>query len=127
MKKVIILLLTLSLGLGLSACSFGSYSVMMGKTVEKTTLKSMTYSKMNGHKSYKIKLKEDEETLITTDIVTEKGTIDVTVTTDDDAQTVIFEEDAIETSNFTITIPESGTYLIKIEADDHRGGFSFEW
>ncbi|QSX05531.1 PPC domain-containing protein [Sedimentibacter sp. zth1] len=111
----------------LCGCSGGSY--ITTKSVEKNNANemSMKYEKFKGYKYYKLKVKEGEEIIVTVDIKTENGKISAYIAKDDDVENAVYRGTNIPTSNFTVSITESGTYTIRVDAVNHKGSYSFKW
>ena len=84
-----------------------------------------SYYKFSGTKEKSLTVKEGESKVVTVDIVTKKGSIDVSIYSDKDHKQ--YEGMAIATSNFTVTLSEPGTYTIKLDASDHKGSYKFKW
>lgn len=113
--------------LSLSACSKGSYTVVVGDETNQPTEKAMVYQAFSGHKSYEFTVKEGEEITINVSVVTEEGEISAYIAKDNDVEQAVYEGTAIPTSDFTVTIKESGTYVIRVDAKQHKGSYSFTW
>lgn len=87
---------------------------------------SMSYDNFNGTKQKEIKVGKGETIKIKADIVTEGGELDVEIEnqdTDEDA----YSGDDLPTSTFEVTLDKEGTYIIKVDADNHKGSYSFTW
>lgn len=128
MKKTrLVFALIFILMLSLCACSKGSYTVLVGDETNQPTEKAMGYQTFNGYKSYDFAVKEGEEVTIHVSIVTEEGEINAYIAKDNDVKQAVYQGNAIPTSDFTVTIKESGTYTIRVDAKQHKGSYSFTW
>jgi uncharacterized cupredoxin-like copper-binding protein len=130
MKKLGILMILLMLAGILSGCSrASSFTVVAG--VENNTKRSMsmTYEKFDGKKMAEepIHVAKGEEVVVKVDIVTEDGSITVYIAPESDPKDYVLESHDIATSQFTVTLSEEGDYLLRIEADDHKGSYSIDW
>lgn len=77
------------------------------------------YINLDGTMSKTIHTDSEPDT-IRVEIVTESGSISITMT--DPNGNVVFEKSDIETSNFDVDVSEK--VKVKIEADNHKGSFS---
>lgn len=77
---------------------------------------SGTYAKLDGEMSHSITPKNDK---IRISVTTESG--DISIEVKDSKGNIIFDEENIETHEFTLDT--NGKVYIKIEADDHKGKF----
>lgn len=84
---------------------------------------SMRYDKFDGHKSRSIKL--DSPTEITVDIQSESGSLDLSIT-DSDGNSYYQGQD-IPTSTFSVHLDKPAEYIIKVEAEDHKGSYQLDW
>jgi len=122
MKKLLLPLLLVFI-IAFAGCS--SY-IQIG-AVEKSTKHefSGSYYKFSGFKKKSLTVKEGETIVVAVDIVTKKGSIDVSIYSDKDNKQ--YDGKDIATSNFTVTLSEPGTYTIKLDASDHKGSYKFKW
>lgn len=127
MKKISLFLIVLIILFGLLGCTRGSGIFVKSKEYNTPTKMSMSYEKFIGYKERKIKVDEDETVDILVDIVTEGGTIDAFISKGIEKDDYIYEEQDIRSSSFTVTLSESGTYIIRVDADSHKGSYSFSW
>lgn len=88
---------------------------------------SMSYEKFSGCKQRLIEVKDNAPFVITVDIVSESGSIDVYITRENGQEGHSYEGHSIQTSIFTVTLTEPGNYTIQVEAKKHIGGYSFSW
>lgn len=122
MKKIILpLLLVFIIALG------GCNSSLQIGAVEKSTKHefSSSYYKLNGTKEKRITVKEGNPLKVSMEVVTNKGSIDVTISMDKD--NVDYEGHDIPTTSSAITLSKPGNYTIKVNAKDHKGGYQFKW
>ena len=124
MKRNLIYPLILIAILGLCGCSKSQLTIgsMETNTMNKT---SMSYLLFTGSKEKKLTVNENEPLTVSVDIETEEGSLDVSIY--NEAGEYSYEGHDIETSTFTVTLSEAGKYTIKVEADEHKGSYSFTW
>lgn len=90
--------------------------------------KEASYARFNGDKNYTFTVKEEVLPLVVNvHITTEEGVLSVSVHEKDNPENRPYEGNDLQTSDFTVTINESGKYVISLYADDHKGGYSFTW
>lgn len=125
MKKVLLLASILMFATMLGGCSKG-ISFQIG-AIENNTKREMTasYTLFSGTKEKEIKVDDGETVEIAVGITTKDGSIDVYVYNENEEYS--YEGHDIATSDFTVTLSEPGTYTLKLEADKHKGGYSFKW
>jgi hypothetical protein len=126
-KKISLLLLLFITIIGLFGCTRGSGVVRKSKEYNTPTKMSMSYEKFTGYRETEIKVDEDETVDVLVDFVTEDGTINAYISKDNDISNCDYEGHAIQTSSFTVALSESGTYTIRVDADAHKGSYSFSW
>lgn len=80
---------------------------------------SASYTSLDGYLQRTIR-PEDDTLLV--EIETQSGTISIEMKDSDG--NVIFSESDIKTSSFEIDVP--GKVIIRVDAENHKGGFSFE-
>ena len=127
MKKVSLLLVLFIILFGLLGCTRGSGIVTKSKEYNTLTKMSMSYEKFTGYKQTEIKVDEGETVDVFVDIVTDDGTINAYISKDNEKDNCDYEGQDIQTSSFTVTLSEPGTYAIRVDADDHKGSYSFSW
>ena len=127
MKKISLLLLLFIVLFGLLGCTRGSGIVRKSKEHNTPTKMSMTYEKFTGYRETEIKVDEDEPVDVLVDFVTEDGTIDAYISKDNDKVSCDYEGHDVQTSSFTVTLSEQGTYTIRVDADAHKGSYLFSW
>lgn len=127
MKKAIISIVFTVLTLfGLCSCGYGAYTTVM--SVETSTLseKAMSYEKFNGYKSYKFKVDEDETVTVAVKFTSESGKLSAYIAKDNDKSRAVYEGNDVPTSEFTVNITDSGDYTIRLDAENHKGSYSFK-
>ena len=81
----------------------------------------MEYSIFDGTDSQKLKLEEGD--IINADIVSDAGSISITIQKDDEEP--VYEGTNIPTCHFQVTVPESGAYVITATGKKAEGSVSF--
>jgi len=125
MKKIILMILILIISVSFAGCTYGSEFTI--GSVENNTLSSMSmkYAKFSGNKNKNITVKEGDTCVVSVDIKTEEGKIDLFIK--DDNGNIAYEGHNIPTSNFTVKLSEAGKYKISIEAKNHKGSYTSKW
>ncbi len=125
MKKIILMILILIISISFVGCTYGS-GLTIG-SVENNTLSSMSmkYAKFSGNKNKNITVNEGDICVVSVDIKTEEGKIDLLIK--DDNENIAYEGHNMPTSNFTVKLSEAGKYKISIEAKNHKGSYSIKW
>ncbi len=123
MKKLIIIPLVLVMVLGLVGCSS---SISIGSLMNESKHKmSASYILYSGDKEKQLTVEDGKPVVVTVDIETDKGTLDAYIYNEDEEYS--YEGHDIKTSSFTVTLSDPGEYTIKLEADKHKGSYSFSW
>lgn len=124
MKKLLLLSVLIVMVFGMGGCS-RSCSFELA-SIEHNTSGRMdaSYALLSGTKEKDFNV-GDETITINVDIVTKKGSINVYIINEDGEYS--YEGHDLPTSDFTVTLQDSGKYTIKVEADKHKGSYSFEW
>lgn len=86
---------------------------------------SMEYGKFNGERTGQFTVAETEEAWIQVDIITTKGSLDVSIA-DADGNSVYSGQNIKDSQSFSVKA-ESGTYTIQVTGHDHEGSYSFQW
>lgn len=123
-SKAMILINTLII-LFLVGCSGGSYKCV--NSIENNTNNSMemSYSSFDGHKFNSIKLKKGDELNLNIEVITEEGTLKITLVDKNDNE--LFKvENPKESINKTIKIEKDSTYKVKVEGK-HKGSYKITW
>ena len=123
MKRFLAILLLVSTLL-LTGCEFTSSTKLMCVSKSTTTSFSMSYAKFSGTEKHTLRTKSDAPVVMAT-IESESGTLKVTIL--DENKAVVYEQDALETGVYTITLPGRGKYTVRMDAQDHVGSYHFEW
>lgn len=119
--------LLLAVVLALTACQAGASKETLVdgvETVNSDTM-SMEYGKFNGERTGEFTVAETEEAWIQVDIITTKGSLDVSIT-DADGNFVYSGQNIRDSQSFSVKA-ESGTYTIQVTGHDHEGSYSFQW
>lgn len=125
MKKIVLMILVLIISIGFAGCTYGSEFTI--GSIENNTLSSMSmrYVKFSGNKNKNITVKEGDTCVVSVDIKTEEGKIDLFIK--DDNGNIAYEGHDITTSNFTVELNKAGKYKISIEANNHKGSYLIKW
>lgn len=86
---------------------------------------NLHYERFDGSKDRQINLSGKGPHTIRVDIETNEGALDLSI--EDDAGTQLYRGSELPTSSFEVEADSEGTYHIRLEADNHSGGFSVEW
>lgn len=125
MKKLLILPLILIMLSGLGGCTKGC-SFQLGAIENNTSHEmSASYTSLSGTKVKPVTVKEGEPITISIKIKTTKGTLDVSIVNEKGDS--VFEENDVQTKDFTVNLDEPGKYTIKLKATKHKGSYSFKW
>lgn len=119
--------LLLAFVLALAACQAGNSKETLVdgvETVNDTTM-SMEYSRFNGERTGEFTVGETEEAWIQVDIITARGSLDMSIT-GADGSSVYSAQNIKDSQSFSVKA-ESGTYTIKVTGHDHEGSYSFQW
>ncbi|MDD4924145.1 MAG: hypothetical protein PHF74_04845 [Dehalococcoidales bacterium] len=111
----------------LSACTVGSGTVKNGVEYNSSTKMAMLYDEFSGYKQTHIDVRQNETVEVVVSIVTEKGSIDAYIAKDNDIANSSYEGHDIPTMSFTVTLSEPGRYTVRVDADKHKGSYSFSW
>ena len=125
LKKTCIITSVLLLILCFSACSGGSYVSVMSTETNNAQEISMEYDSFDGNKFYDISI--EQEVIVTVHIETESGSMSAYIAKDNDVTNAVYQGSDIPTSDFTVALTESGTYTIRVDANQHSGSYSFQW
>lgn len=117
MKKYICMLCLLFC---LCGCTKGGSHLFINQREKETSASwEMTYSKFKGFSQRKIEI-QDVPLTMHCDIKNEDGTLLVKVSKDD--KEVFSTKDSA-----SYEFNEAGTYTLRVEGDDHKGGFEIDW
>lgn len=120
MKKVTWLIAGL-LSLLVTACSGGSYSILVGGLDSTPHSISGSYSSFSGHYFRTEKFTQGEHVLFQLASHTEGGSLTAELLTSS-GQVV-----STLTGERTIVIPQTNTYRIQVQGDHHHGDFMLTW
>ncbi len=121
MKKLLIPLILLLL-IGLTGCSNISIGSVQNNTSHKMSASYFLYS---GMKKKELTVKDGETVEIAIKITTKKGKIDAFIY--DENGEYLYKGEDIQEEASSVTLTEPGDYTIEVDADNHRGSFSFTW
>lgn len=125
MKKIPLLALLLLPLLLLAACTSGSYSALMAVENNTFTSMQMRYEQFNGYKAKSLKLNEGETCEVTVDIVSDEGSLGLSITDQDGVS--YYEGTDLPTSNFSVSLDKAGDYTIRVDAQKHSGSYDISW
>ena len=110
-----------------SSCTVtsGSYAFINSNENSGKDFWNITYDSFNGYKQREIILSDNGEHIFVIEIVTESGTLDVSIT--DSNGTHVYSGEELDTSTFEVTVGSDEKYTITFEASDHIGSFSVNW
>lgn len=126
MKKKFLSSLIVAFMLFLTGCS-GSWLIINGVTYNTPILFSMRYERFNGNKERSITVDANETLIITVTVETVSGLLDAYIAKDNNTDDCSYQGNDIQTTSFTVTLSQAGRYTIRVDADNHRGSFSFNW
>ncbi len=126
-KYLLPIILVITIVMVFNGCSRGSYSCKNSIEVNTHTKMSMSYEKFKGYKETEITVKEGESVVVSVEIVTESGSINAYIAKDNDKKNCSYEGNDIQTSSFDVTLSEAGKYTLRVDADNHKGSYSFSW
>jgi hypothetical protein len=127
MKKRHLIVPLLLLLIILCSCTKGSGIMKNATEINTPTKMSMMYDKFTGFKETTIRVDKENPITISVNITTVSGKIDAYIAKENDKSDTSYEGNDIPTSSFTVTLSEAGDYTIRVDADDHSGGYSFSW
>lgn len=109
----------------LTGCTSSSYTTVM--CVENRTASGyeMTYQKFNGTKNVNFTVPDGATYLLSCAVTTSSGTL--TVSVEDKQGNTVFTSDAFDKDGSFDTELTSGSYIIKLTAQDHSGSIEIEW
>lgn len=123
MKKLLTVLLIIAMAIGLSGCSkYISIGSVENSSEHKMSASYLMYS---GSKEREITVEDGETVTVTVKVTTKKGSLDAYIYKDEEEYS--YEGHDIQTSEFTVTLSDPGDYTIKVDANRHKGSFSFSW
>lgn len=102
------------------SATIGSSTRMMFVSSEGRNYWSATYQYFDGYQQRNLWV--DEEGSVEIKVITEQGMFNINIT-DENGKTIL-EENDVGTKDFSV--PASGRVTIRVEADEHKGSFSFD-
>ncbi len=129
MKRAFALLLLAVLLLTLCGCEgalVNSGVTMMSVSTQTDESFRMSYMKFDGMKQYRMRTKQDN-TVVRVDVESKGGTLSMRVTAAGNRDELVFQADDLESSSFTFTVPEKGSYTVTMTADEHEGSYALDW
>lgn len=126
MKKKFFTSLIVALMLFLTGCT-DSWLIINGVTYNTPTLFSMRYERFDGHKEREIIVDSNETLIISVAVETISGKLDAYIAKDNNTEDCSYQGNDIQTTSFTVTLSQAGSYTIRVDADHHNGRFSFNW
>ena len=125
MKKIFCIL-SIVFCIILTGCTSSSYTTVMCVENHTTSGYEMTYQKFNGNKNVSLTVPDGETYLLSGAVTTSAGSLTVSVTNKSDGSTV-FTSDTFDKDGSFDTELTSGSYMIKLSADEHSGSIELEW
>ena len=86
---------------------------------------SSKHKLLDGREQYTIHVSDGEELAVRVSILTQYGSISLTIGKRD--STPVYTGNDMESGTFTVYLRESGDYSVIIDADNHEGSYSLEW
>ena len=83
----------------------------------------LDYSAFNGTEYQVLELETGDTILM--EIVSDRGSVDVSVVGDADRES-IFDEDGLDSGTYTIQVPESGSYEVRVTGNQASGSAYFQ-
>ncbi len=108
----------------IALCGCGGYSVMTSEINESNAMKKV-YLSSNENESRSISVAEGKTCVVSFDIVSDSGTIDLALEKGGDNS--YYNGTDVPTSQFDVSLDEPGEYTLKIHTDNHSGGFDISW
>ena len=104
------------------SCTYGNYSISMGDVDFKDNKVTGSYENFNGYQTKTVKLEKGRMQFDTT-IETMGGSLTVQLLDKDNNSLLSITE----TGAKQISIPEEGSYKIKVQGEKHKGSFEVQW
>lgn len=86
---------------------------------------SMSYELLDGNRTKTFHLNEGETAEAIVDIVTDEGTLGLSIVDKDGIS--YYQGTELPTSNFNVKLEKAGDYTVNLDAVKHKGSFSIEW
>lgn len=111
----------------LNGCGKSVYTTIASFETNNAGEKFLTYNDFDGTREYSFEVREGIPATIDVSFVTEGGSLEVRIAKDGEPENAEYAGNDIPTSSFTLTISEPGSYIIHLEAEHHKGSYSFVW
>lgn len=126
MKRLVFASMMVFVILLVSGCSnVGSYSFINSQEKSENNSWSASYDKFNGYKQREITLTGEDEHTFIVEVVTNSGTIGLSIKDKDGKSFYTGKE--MPSSSFEVIVDKEGTYIIRLDVDNHSGGFDIKW
>lgn len=109
-----------------SGCTTGSGYTILSYENNSSTSMQMSYEKFTGTRETSFKVKKDKEIEARVSIVTEAGSISLSVT-DEEGNSEYQSDHMTDSQMFVVNLTEAGRYKIKVESTDHKGSYRINW
>ena len=119
MRKIIIFMLCIMLCAGFSGCETDSYKAFMSIESGTRTSWSQKHDFLDGTKGHVLNLGKEEQEMVI-EVVTEKGSVDITAK--DQNGEIITEIENAETGTYNFSA--NGKVKFRIYCEEHRGSVS---
>jgi len=121
--SIIAILITCCFIIGLTGCTRGNYTIIMGSVSFSDQKAVGSYSSFNGYKERIITLEEGEKLSVSAEVKTESGSLEISLLDNDKNVLLSFTGSGEK----TFTIPETGSYRIRAAGNKHAGSFILNW
>ena len=130
LKYTIIMLVLCLLVLTLFGCGRGNGNynqvTAVGRVSSRTdTGISSKHKLLDGREQYTIHVSDGEELAVRVSILTQTGSLSLTIGKRDHAP--VYTGNDMESGTFTVYLRESGDYSVIIDANNHEGSYSLDW
>lgn len=122
--KAIAKLAVVSIALIIILSGCGEFSIMSSEINESNAMKKQ-YLNSNENESRSIYVAEGETCVVTYDVVSNSGTINLSIEKGGDNS--YYNGEDVPTSQFDVTLDEPGEYTLNIHTDNHSGSFDISW
>ena len=86
---------------------------------------SSEHKLLDGREQYTIHVPDGEELAVRVSILTQNGSLSLTIEQRDHAP--VYTGKDMESGTFTVYLRESGDYSVIIDANNHEGSYSLDW
>lgn len=126
MKKTFLTsIITLIAVLCILGCTTGSYTFINSNENSESEFWNASYDKFNGYKQREITISGEGDHAFTVEIVTNSGKLGLSIE-DDDGKS-LYNGNELPSSSFEVIANGEGKYTIRLDADNHNGGFDIKW